>query len=299
MGGFIRENEPDSGSLRERGGKVVPEEAALPEGRRFLGGKVLSLISSWPVVTAALLLIGMVALAVYAGRWKKSVVVKDIVISGTSLVSGQEIASTLRGYRGKKLEEVSTEEITRKLALQPYIRDMLVSKELNGIIRVEISERSPEAVTVFQGREMIIDSDGMLLPDPGVSARFHRLQKVYGITRALPAGRSMYRLLRKDHQVLDQLIGALAGSDYAGLLVREIHLSGDDRTWFMAGGSSIRFIIGNEGNFKEKLKKFEIFWQKVVAKKGLDSYESVDLRFRDRVFARESDIPVMQQNSPR
>jgi cell division protein FtsQ len=300
MGIFVHEEKnsegmppdfPGNGSSKKSG---IPEEN-LPEGRSR------RIFSSRPFMAVVLLIIvlGLSGLAMYASRWKKGVVVGKVVVSGTSLLSRQDIEKRLHDFIGRNLEQVDTGSIRKRLLEQPYIRDIRVSKELNGIIRVEISERRPEAVTVYQDRKMIIDADGMLLPENGVSSRFARLPKVYGINGAVSAGAGTYRLAAREHSVLDRLLEALEASDYAGLMVRDIYLSGNNLTWFQAAGSPIRFIIGNEGNFKEKFKKFEIFWQKVIAKKGFNCYESVDLRFQDRVFAKEFEATGVQQDTAR
>ena len=270
------------------------DQPQAPDGSDLSGpgspkGKARRLLGSPPVVTAVLLLLvaGIAVLAWQASSWKQTVAVSRVVVSGANLLSRQQIERELAPFAGRKLAEVREEEVQRLLASEPWIGDAKVGRELNGIIRVTITERKPVAMTQFQGRPMIVDTEGMLLPDNGISARFHRLPQVYGIEGAVPARAGAWRMSRGDERMLDSMIAAFAQTDYAALLLREIHFSPDNQSWFLVSGSPIRFIIGNDGNFKEKLKKFEIFWQKVIAKKGLDCYESVDLRFRERVFARE------------
>lgn len=250
-------------------------------------GKLRRLLGSPPVVTAiiAFLVIVMAGLSFSASAWKKKVKVTRAVASGNAIVSAGEIEARLKGFNGRLIDEVSDNEIRGALSPIPYIRELTVSRELNGIVRVRVVERRPVAVTLFQGRSMIVDAEGMLLPDNGTAGRFHRLPPVYGIGSALPYGRGLYRMPRQQWSLLERLLSAFSASEYAGLLLREIHLEPANGSWFAVSGSPVRFIVGNDGDFKEKLKKFEIFWQKVIAKKGLDCYESVDLRFRDRVFA--------------
>jgi cell division protein FtsQ len=255
-------------------------------------GKAGRLLGSVPVLTFFLLMLvaGISMLAWRASLWKEQVVVSRVVVSGTNLLSRKQIEGSLSRFAGRKLAEVRDEEIHRELASEPYIRQTRIGRELNGIIRVTITERQPLARTMFQGRPVIVDSEGVLLPDSGVSARYHRLPLVFGIVGAAPAAGGAWRMSGSDERMLEGMIEAFAQAKYAGLMLREIHLSPGNESWFLVSGSPIRFIIGNDGNFKEKLKKFEIFWQKVIAKKGLDCYESVDLRFRERVFARDTEV---------
>jgi cell division protein FtsQ len=170
---------------------------------------------------------------------------------------------------------------------------------LNGIVRVRIDEREPLAQTVYRNRRMVIDTEGVLLPEtPGVIARYSGLIRVFGVERTRDAGRGLKKLSAPDSALVMALTGALSQTDYARLLIREIHLEGGRMPFCRAAGSPVRFIVGRDGNFKEKLKKFEIFWQKVVSKKGPDNFHTVDLRFRDRIFTRDSVSPEIQQQLP-
>jgi cell division protein FtsQ len=244
-------------------------------------------------VAVLLLLAAIAALSLYAEQWKKKVSVSRVVVSGTTLISAREIEGHLQAFKGRNLDEVRVDEVRKALGSEPYIREMQVSKELNGILRVRIKERRPAAVAVNGQTRQIIDTEGVLLPDDGISGRFHRIPPVYGVTGTVSAGKGISRLNADEQKLLVQILEAFTESSHAGLLLSEIHLSSNNQSWFTVSGSPIRFIIGNDGNFKEKLKKFEIFWQKVVAKKGIDCYESVDLRFRERVFAREPERTVV------
>jgi cell division protein FtsQ len=288
MSPSLDEKDIDGGLLPEPGGPGSPK------------GKGMRLLASPPVVTVVLLLLfsGIASLAWHASRWKRNVPVTKVVVAGTKLVSKEQVSRLLAPFIGRKLAELNEEELLAALASEPYIRKAKISRELNGIVRVTISERQPMAATVFQGSPMIIDTEGVLLPDKAVSARFHRLPQVYGIASATPFRAGALRIPDAEESMLESILEAFAQSEYARLMLRELHLAPGNQSWFLVSGSPVRFIIGNDGNFKEKLKKFEIFWQKVIAKKGLDCYESVDLRFRERVFAKEPVVAGSSQAPP-
>lgn len=268
-----------------------------PEAVRPRKGKLGRILSATPVMLgfAALLLVAVAALSWYATQWKKKVTVNRVVVSGTALIPTSGIERRLKRFMGRNLDEVRVDEVRRALVSEPYIGHMQIGKEMNGILRIRIEERRPAALLESEGRQLIIDTAGNLLPGKGVSERF-RLVKVHGARPAGPvrAG-GVRRLNDSDRALLFALLDAFDKSTYARMMVSEIHLTRDNQTWFAVAGSPMRFVVGNDGNFKEKLKKFEIFWQKVVAKKGIDCYESVDLRFRERVFATS---PVIEAESP-
>ena len=249
------------------------------------GGRWKGLLIVFLMVLAALALLASSAL-----RWQKEVVVRSFVVDGLSLVSSLEISSRLSAYKGENLEKLNADEVKMRLMTLPYVADALVSKELNGIVRIRVIERVPFAVTVINGCDMIIDREGFLLPyKKEFSGRIPQLLKISGVSRITIAKGGLQQLERTDIELLQHFIDALRESEYARLLISELHLAGNNMTYFIPVPTPSRFIVGNDGNFKEKLKKFEIFWQKVVSKKGFGSYETVDLRFKDRIF---TTVPV-------
>ncbi len=253
---------------------------------------------SWKALLVILLSVfaGLAGLAYYASHWKKEIVVREVVIEGARVIPRSELVSELNGFVGRNLQDIDVSELRERLLGIPYLRKVSVSRELNGILRVRVAEREPIALTLFMGNRMVIDDEGLLLPETReVTALFPDLIRISGITHASDYGGVVKKLTVRDSTQIRDLIGALRLSEYAGLLINEIHLDAGGMTYCRAKGSPTRFILGSEGNFKEKLKKFEIFWQKVVSKKGLDHFDAVDLRFRDRVFTRGYESPDIQQ----
>jgi len=249
-------NEWHDGPLREL--PRTDGEEPVPEPSSSRPGKMRRIFGATPVIMTVvmLLLVAVAVLSWYATQWKQRVTVNRVVVSGTSLLSSSDIEKRLKSFTGARLEEVRIDDVRRVLALEPWIRNMKISKELNGILRVRIEERRPAALLADEGRRAIIDTEGYLLPDEGISGRFRRLVPVYGAGAAGAEG-GVRRLKATDRQLLAALLEAFHGSNYAGMMVSGIHLDRANRTWFSAAGSPIRFVVGNDGNFKEKLKKFE------------------------------------------
>jgi cell division protein FtsQ len=282
-----KNDEWQKGPLREPLKPDVSEPE--PEAARPRKGKLRRILGATPVIMTfvVLLLAAVGTLSWYATQWKRQVTVNRVLVSGTALIPQSAIERRLNDFKGKNLDEVMIDDVRRALASEPWIESTQISKELNGILRVRIEERRPAALLAADSGNLIIDTEGNLLPDKRVSGHF-RLVPVYGAGAYAPADQSgLRRLNERDQRLLFALLEAFDKSAYARMMVSAIHLTRDNQTWFSVAGSPIRFVAGNDGNFKEKLKKFEIFWQKVVAKKGLDCYETVDLRFRERVFATE------------
>ncbi|NTW68448.1 MAG: FtsQ-type POTRA domain-containing protein [Chlorobiaceae bacterium] len=296
---------PDSEFSYNKGYTPQAASEGVPERHDGQGGNTDPLVPAYSGNWKALLLVilivfsSLLVLAYYASNWKKEVVVRDVVVDGVSIVSSSDLSASLKGYRGKKLQDVDAEVIRKRVVALPYVRDAVVTRELNGIVRIKVIERVPVALTVLGGRVMAIDREGFLLPGKMIFlAREPKLLDVRGISRLKVAGNGLQQLESRDLYLLQQFLDALSVSDYAPLLVREFHFAENNLSSFIAVQAPTRFIVGNDGNFKEKLKKFEIFWQKVVSVKGFGTFETVDLRFRERIFTRDPVSPEVPQVNP-
>ncbi|MFZ4523996.1 MAG: cell division protein FtsQ/DivIB [Chlorobium sp.] len=273
---------------------------ALPDGEESRSDAAPPYVAGYWFVPLFILLMvfavlaGLVSVASY---WKKEVVVRDFVVDGVSIITNRELISRLMGYKGSNLQELDAEELKQRIMVLPYLRDAVVSKELNGSVRVRVIEREPIALTVIDGRMTVIDREGFLLPwRPVVGERFPNLLEIAGISHLKTARNGLLQLDKSDVALILHFLEALSETEYACILVRQLHLAGNNMTWYIAVQAPARFIVGNDGNFKEKLKKFEIFWQKVISKKGFECYDTVDLRFRDRIFTTDIVAPQAPQD---
>ena len=248
-----------------------------------------SALHRWGVVVLVVVLLagGLAGLGVYAQHWKRGVWVREVIISGNTLLQDSELLGFAGGLVDRNMESVDSAALERRFIAHPYIRDASVGKEMNGILRVQVDERRPFARIVSEWMPGIIDTEGYVLPWRELPATAAPLIDVSGVRVRKSGAKAPVKVDPEEFTVLQSFLDALYGTEYARLMVRKITFIDGNKTYFTASGSPIRFLVGNDGNYKEKLKKFEIFWQKVVARKGFDAYDSVDLRFHERVFARE------------
>jgi cell division protein FtsQ len=260
---------------------------------RSAGGKVVFL-ALFLMVLAALAM-----LATSASHWKKEVVVRSLVVDGELLLPESELLARMADCKGANLQELDADALKGRFLALPYIKDAVVSKELNGTVRVKIVEREPVALGLIGRTTMIMDREGFLLPwRQDVADRYPDLFVISGFSRLKAAEHGLQQLDQQDVDLIVQFLEALSEVKYASLLLRQLHLAPNNMSWCLSSQSPTRFIVGNDGNFKEKLKKFEIFCQKVVSKKGFGFYDTVDLRFRERVFTTSFLAPKPQQTLP-
>lgn len=294
MEGFVYDDEPDIPPAKENVQVEMNDGDASDPEPEGAGPR-------WKAVAVVLLVLaaGLVGLGVYAEHWKKSVWVKDVIVSGHRLLlDAGEMQKKAEGVLGKNLGDVDSAVLSESYAGLPYIRHAEVVKEMNGIVRVRVEERVPMVKILNGGNVEVIDTEGYILPYRDLPQSSSMLLRVAGVKTARAKGARLKKADEENFAVLKEMTEALKASEYAQLLIKDVFLKEENKTYFAVAGSPTRFIVGNDGDYKEKLKKFEIFWQKVVAKKGLDGYETVDLRFSRRVFAVEGGLEDLNRISP-
>ena len=287
MRGFVFEDDPGPAA---KGGKEP-----LRQDEDHGGG---SAGLRWQLIVLFLLVVvgALAALGVSARFWKKGVLVREVVVSGNKLLGSGDLDQLTEGFIGVPIENVDEAGLAGRIEALPYILKADVRREMNGIVRIMIEERSPLALVMKGQKVLVMDSHGYILPyrelnSPSMSFRVHGVKTSFAESRREKAD-------EKDLSIVKEMIGALDASDYARLLFRELFLERKNGTYFSVAGSPTVFLVGNDGGYKEKLKKFEIFWQKVLAKQGLDGFEKVDLRFADNVYAIENGSRSLDRVTP-
>lgn len=254
------------------------------------GGKAFLLV----FVPVLLLLAGLWK---SAATWKEGVRVRSVVVEGADIVAEGDVRKALSRWIGRPMEGVDTSAAALAVSSIPWVEEASVGRELDGTLRIAIRERRPMALTRIEGEELAVDRAGALLPRRMLrGTRFRGLLRVTGIGRTFTTKRGFRRIGAGEAEFVRRFVDALSATEHARLLVRSLHVEGGGRGWFTVAGDPARFIVGNGGELKEKLEKFEIFWRQVVSKKGFGMYETVDLRFRGRVFT--TDAPSSGQAPP-
>ena len=89
---------------------------------------------------------------------------KEIRISGSSIISDKEYSSKLEPLKGVELEEINLREVSILLESHPYVKAARVSRQYPSTLSVEIVERQPVAMLNIDPI-LMLDRDGIILPD--------------------------------------------------------------------------------------------------------------------------------------
>lgn len=100
--------------------------------------------------------------------------IRSIEIAGVSAEQEAEVRERIDHWTGANLFRLEMEEVRRELIEIEWIDEVGVEKKLPDGLRIQVTERIPEALIVVDGTLRYVDDDGMPFGevDPGAQARF-------------------------------------------------------------------------------------------------------------------------------
>jgi cell division protein FtsQ len=187
----------------------------------------------------------------------------------TGILSAKGISTT-----GSKLHELNRDQVRNTIRTLPGVKDARVYSTPDGILYIDVWQRTPVMRFIGPGSSFYIDADGreMALSE-NYSARVLMVtgsgDKKFLTDSLFPVARTI-----REEAFLDALISEIAVRDDHTLEI--IPRVGDQRIFF-----------GDASNHEWKLQKLKVFYQKGLPNVGWDRYSIIDLRYSNQVVARK------------
>ena len=202
--------------------------------------------------------------------------VAHIDVRGQRFLSEGEVIQLLGPSLGENILGLELEQLKLKLRASPWVADATVKRTLPDTLHVEIRERVPLALAAVD-RLYLMDGDGTLIDIYGPRTASFDLP----IVRGLPAADGEARRDRAERAgTLLRDLGDLA-SEISEVQVED---SGDLRLVLRGPGEVLRL---GAPPYRRKLMTF-LGLRKDLAER-CPSAEYFDLRFKDRIYAKEPD----------
>jgi cell division protein FtsQ len=260
---------PEHGSLPStplkpnlRTKRSLPEDAAPPA-------------PVWPSVWSALKLLSGVLVVILAssavawGAYRYALTtprfaVRNLQIEGSRRLSEEQIAKLSGVELGRNIFQLNTDEAERKLLLDPWVREVKITRQLPATLRIEFSEREPFALAAIADELYLLTKAGEPFKrfEPGDP---YDLPVVTGISR---------EGLAKDRKLeVERINGALEVlRSYERVPLSQVHpaeevnLSEDGAASLSVGNSGITLQLGKAPWRKKLLMACRVFDQ--LARKG-------------------------------
>ncbi|HET9314222.1 MAG TPA: FtsQ-type POTRA domain-containing protein [Vicinamibacteria bacterium] len=198
--------------------------------------------------------------------------VANVEVRGSHFLSEGEVRELLGPAVGENILSLDIDELKARLRASPWVADATVSRTLPDTLRVEVHERAPLALAEVE-RLYLMDQDGVLIDMYGPRTAGFDLPIVRGL------GKVDVEARRERAQRAGALLADLAD---LGSEVSEVEASGDLRVVLRGDGEVVRL---GAPPYRPRLLTF-LALRKELTERCPDA-EYFDLRFRDRIYAKQ------------
>ncbi|MDN3549837.1 cell division protein FtsQ/DivIB [Mucilaginibacter aquaedulcis] len=182
---------------------------------------------------------------------------------------------------GRKLENIYIQDLENKLRANPFIEFAKVYTEMDGILRVEVSQRQPILrIMNHYDMDFYVDQHGLKIP---LSTNFTaRVLVANGFIEELFANKvdSLHTKLAKDLYLTADFIRKDSLWDAQ---VAQIYVNKDREIELIPRVGNQRILIGDADSLQVKFKNLLAFYKKVLPQAGWDKYSMISVKYSGQV----------------
>ena len=192
------------------------------------------------------------------------------------------LAQGERNVLGQSLDNLDLKSLETELEENPYIETGEIFKDLEGNLLVTVELRRPIArILRTSGPDAYITAKGEIMP---VSEKFvSRVMLIYG---------SMSNQMVKPEFFIEEygtdlleMINFIDKNEFWRAQVADLNILRNGKIEILPQVTKQKIEFGLPENVQDKFKKLKIFYNTVLPTKGWNTYERVNLEFKDQIIA--------------
>lgn len=183
---------------------------------------------------------------------------------------------------GDGFNTVSLKEVEQRIKSHSFVKDAEVYRDLKGHLVVRARQNKPVARLISaSGRNAYIGEDGDILPvSPKYTARVPVVTGRY-VDKLMGLG----QVIEDDYatKVYD-LIGFINEHKFWTMQIGQIDISSKGYVVMYPQVGDQRLEFGYAEDIDKKFKKLEIFFKQIMPTKGWNTYERVNVEYKDQII---------------
>jgi cell division protein FtsQ len=188
---------------------------------------------------------------------------------------------------GRKIEDINIHDLEKKLRANPFIEYAQVYTDMDGVIRVEISQRQPilRILNRFD-QDFYVDQNGLKLPlSPNFTARVlvangYIDEGFGGKVDTLHTGLAKDIYKTADFIRRDSLWDAQ---------IAQIYVDDKHEIELIPRVGSHRILLGDADSLETKFSNLLAFYKQAIPKVGWDAYKVINIKYANQVVGVKRD----------
>lgn len=231
---------------------------------------------------------GLVTLMSFIEVKKAEVVCKDVkvIIPGNEyFIDKQEVDDILHlsshTLIGRRMEHINIHDIEDRLKANPFIESAKVYTDMDGVIRVVITQRKPMMRVVnLNGQDFYIDEHGLKIP---LSNNFTANVIVANGFIDEPFGQKVDTLTTQLAKALYTTADFIRRDSLWSAQVAQLYVNRDHDIELIPRVGDQRILIGNADSLQVKFRNLLAFYKQALPTVGWDKYKVINIKYLNQV----------------
>jgi cell division protein FtsQ len=237
---------------------------------------------------------GLVVLMGFIEFKKAGVFCKEVKVyipGNQYFIDREEVDNILKVHRhqlvGRNMESINLHSLENRLRANPFIQSAKVYADMDGIIKVEISQRQPIIRIMNQfDQDFYIDQNGIKIP---MSSNFTARVLVANGYIDEAFGKKIDTLHTEIARELFKTAEFISKDSLWSAQIAQVYVNPDHELELIPRVGSNRILLGNADSLENKFHNLLVFYKQALPQVGWDRYKLINIKFANQVVGVKSD----------
>lgn len=209
--------------------------------------------------------------------------ITDIVVENNKKVSEQEIVNLSGLVKNENMFKTTNKKIKEGIKQNPYIEDVVITRELSGKVKLKVIERTPTYMIKFANGYAYINNQGYILE---ISEEALHLPIITGFKTSSEEIKAGNRLVVDDLKELENVIKIMETAKNTSIadIITEIDISNSNNYKLVIASESKTVQFGDLNNINVKILKIEYILEQEKGREGEIYFQNTEKAvFREKV----------------
>lgn len=209
--------------------------------------------------------------------------ITDIVVENNKKISEQEIVNLSGLVKNENMFKTTNKKIKEGIKQNPYIEDVVITRELSGKVKLKVIERTPTYMIKFANGYAYINNQGYILE---ISEEALQLPIITGFKTSSEEIKAGNRLEVDDLKELENVIRIMETAKNTSIadIITEIDISNSNNYKLVIASEGKTVQFGDLNNINVKILKIEYILEQEKGREGEIYFQNTEKAvFREKV----------------
>jgi cell division protein FtsQ len=217
--------------------------------------------------------------------------VKVYIPGNQYFIDKQEVDNIINVHKhqlvGRNMESINLHDLEKRLKANPFIESAKVYADMDGIIKVEISQREPVMRVMNQaGQDFYIDQHGLKIP---MSSNFTAKVLVANGYIDEAFGNKLDTLHTEIATELYKTAQFINQDSLWSAQITQLYVTQDHEIELIPRIGTNRILLGNADSLENKFHNLLVFYKQALPQVGWDRYKLINIKFANQVVGVKND----------